>query len=379
MRYIISTIGTSILANMINGTAEGTWRGTLSRSANLNQEELNQDSEAQNVIDTLDKRARGELLKNDDETSRRISAELNGIYGIYGGRLPQNSPDLHYLICTDTAQGQRTGTLIKEFLESRKFRVEPFMVPQLSTKNTKDFAAGTKGLIKWLEEKVSWQQGSVNDQVIFNLVGGFKSLQGYMQAFGTFYANESVYIFEGSSELIKIPRLPIQIDTTGIEKHTLEFAMMAADEIYPIEKFEGISETLLEPIEVDDKTVAGLSAWGELIWQRTKSDLLSKELLQFPRLQYRKSFIDDYGGLTSQQRTNLQETLAEIAARLENTGGNTTQLNERVPGLNFQQLTNFDNIYTFRIARGIRVSCSRIDGGLSLRRYGHRNTINQNP
>ncbi len=379
MRYIISTIGTSILTNMINGTAEVAWRGILSKSANFNQEELNQDSEAQEVINILDKRARGELSKNDDETSRRISAELNGIYGIYGGRLPQNSPDLHYLICTDTVQGQMTGKLIKEFLGSQGFKVEIVTPSQLSTKDTKNFTAGTKELIKWLEENVSWQQDSVDHQVIFNLVGGFKSLQGYMQTFGTFYANESVYIFEGSSELIKIPRLPIQIDTTDIENHTLKFAMMAAGGMYPIKELEGIPETLLELIEDHDGTVAGLSAWGDLIWNRTKSDLLAGELLQFQRLKYRKSFIDNYRTLNSQQRTDLQETLAKIATVLEDTGGDTTQLNLRVDGLNFKPLIGFDNIYTFRITRGIRVSCSITDDALYLYKYGPRNTINRNP
>ena len=257
MRYIISTIGTSILTNMIDRTAEGAWYGTLSRSANLNQEELNQDSEAQDVINTLDARARGELSKNDDRTSRRISAELNGIYGIYEGRLPQNSLDLHYLICTDTAQGQITGKLIKEFLESRGFRVEIVTPSKLCTKNTTDFTAGTKELIKWLENNVSWQQDGVDHKVIFNLVGGFKSLQGYMQTFGTFYANVSVYIFEGSSELIRIPRLPIKIDTSVIEEHILEFAMMTAGELYPETALEGVPETLLEPVE---------EKWKDCLW-----------------------------------------------------------------------------------------------------------------
>ena len=379
MRYIISTIGTSILTNMINRTAEGTWYGTLSKSANLNQEELNQDTEAQEVINTLGERARDKLSQNDDRTSRRISAELNGIYGIYGGQLPQNSPDLHYLICTDTAQGQITGGLIKDFLEFRGFNVEIVTPSKLSTKNTTDFTAGTKELIKWLENNVSWQQDSVDHEVIFNLVGGFKSLQGYMQTFGTFYANVSVYIFEGSSELIKIPRLPIKIDTSVIEDHTLKFAMMAAGELYPETALEGVPETLLEPVEENGRIVYGLSEWGELIWNRTKADLLAGELLQFPRLQYEPSFISNYGHLNPQQRIDLQETLAKIGTALEDTGGDTTQLNDRVSGLNFKPLTGFDGIYTFRISRGIRVSCTIYNGGLRLRKYGPRSAINANP
>ena len=378
MRYIISTIGTSILTNLIDRgeVSEGNWLGILRNSANLKQDEL--ESKAEEVISTLASRALEKLLKNDVVTNRQISAELNGIYGIYGGRLPENSPDQHYLICTDTAQGQQTGKLIKDFLEYKDFTVGIITPSQLSTRNTKVFAAGTKELIKWLEENVSWQRDSEDHQVIFNLVGGFKSLQGYMQTFGTFYADESIYIFEGSSELIKIPRLPVQIDTTIIEKHTLEFAMMTAGAVYPIEGLEGVPETLLETVEDGNQTFAGLSAWGELVWHRTKSDLLVDDLLPFPRLKYLPRFRDDFNNQNeAKARLELQETLAQISYMLEESEGDTAVL--RGGGFRFKSLQRFPGIFTFRVARGIRVSCSTDSGILRLHRYGSRNIVNNNP
>ena len=181
------------------------------------------------------------------EIHRQASAELNGIYGIYDGTLPDNSKDQHYLICTDTAQGQTTGDLIKKFLKEQDLAASVVIPKGLSTKDTDSFTDGTKELIKWLEDNVPWRRDS-GYQVIFNLVGGFKSLQGYMQTFGTFYADESVYIFERSSDLIRIPRLPIQINTSMIQQHRTKFAMMAAGEMYPIEELEGIPETLLESV-----------------------------------------------------------------------------------------------------------------------------------
>ena len=209
---------------------------------------------------------------------------MNGIYGIYGGLLPQNSNDQHYLICTDTAQGQQTGGLIKDFLENKDFTVGVVTPSQLSTQDTESFTTGTKELIKWLEDNVPWRRDG-GYRVIFNLVGGFKSLQGYMNTFGAFYADEVIYIFESpTSDLIKIPRLPIRIDTTLIENHLMEFALMAAGKLYLLDELPGIPETLLEYVEENGTTYAGLSAWGELLWHRTKSDLLSEELLRFPRL-----------------------------------------------------------------------------------------------
>lgn len=378
MRFVLSTVGTSILTNLIDrgNPIEGTWFGILRDSANLKPDELTDETES--VINTLAERALEKLNENSAATNRRISAELNGIYGIYGDKFPTDSKDQHYLICTDTAQGQITGDLIKDFLESQGFTVGVITPSQLSTQDPESFTTGTKELIKWLENNVPRRESGYH--VIFNLVGGFKSLQGYMNTFGAFYADEVVYIFESpTADLIKIPRLPIQIDAAIIEDHLIEFALMDAGKLYSTAEIEGIPETLLEFVEENGMTFAGLSAWGGLIWQRTKSDLLSGELLQFPRLGYRQSFIDNYEALPSQKRIDLQETLAKIETALEDTDGDTTQLNQRVSGLNFKQLAGFDNIYTFRIARGIRVSCSIADNGLYLYKYGPRNTINRNP
>ena len=373
MRFILSTVGTSILTNSINKKEpnnESEWGKILVDSANLKEDEL--ENEAQQVIEELAERAREKLNQNDVHTNRMASAELNGIYGIYEGRFPKNSNDQHYLICTDTAQGKITGELVYEFLEGKGFNVSIETPTGLSTKDTSAFTDGIKELIKWLEDNVTWRRDS-GYRVTFNLVGGFKSLQGYMQTFGTFYADETVYIFERSSDLIRIPRLPIKIDTSVIEGNLVKFAMMAADEMYPIKELNDIPETLLEKAEDH----AGISAWGLLVWNQSKSDLLKNELLQFPRLEYTNSFRNDYNDTNDPNaRVKLQETLASVSFRLQQNKGSTEGLEG---GFKFKPLQGFNNTYTFRIARGIRVSCSKENGILKLHKYGHRNVVNNNP
>lgn len=278
MRFVVSTIGTSTLTNSIDRDTEGDWHRILADSANLKENEL--PDESKDVIDTLVERAREKLSQNEVETHRRASAELNGIYGIYEGILSKETDDQHYLICTDTFQGQITGNLIKDFLERKGFEVNIFVPSSLSTKDTNSFTDGIKELIKWLEDNVPWRRDS-GYQVIFNLVGGFKSLQGYMQTFGAFYADETVYIFEGSSDLIRIPRLPIQIDTTEIQKYRGQFAMMdvrAPCLMTEVTGVEHISKTLLYIMEDNGTTYVGLSAWGTLIWNRTKENLLKSDI-----------------------------------------------------------------------------------------------------
>ncbi len=381
MRFILSTVGTSSLNNQIREDDPSEWRELLRDSANRKRDEL--DSEAEAVIDTLADRALDKLLQDDPQPNRRISAELNGIYGIYNGRLPQNSLDQHYLICTDTAQGQRTGELIKDFLKAQGFSVGIYTPEGLSTQDTAAFTAGTKALIRWLEENVPWRRNS-GYRVIFNLVGGFKSLQGYMHTFGAFYADEVIYIFEAEAAgLITIPRLPIQIDTTVIQEYRTEFALMAAGKLYPRRELDGIPETLLEFLEEgDDETDTGLSAWGTLIWNRAKVDLLGEELLLFPRLEYAVSFRSDFNREKAPKaRLKLQETLAKVAYILEKDGGHTSGLTGGA--LNYEKLQGAEGkagIHTFRITQASRVSCTVAEeGGLILRHYGGHDYVYKNP
>ena len=378
MRFVLSTVGTSSLTNQIRNDDPSEWRRLLRDSANRKMDEL--DSETAAVIDTLADRALKKLLQDEIQTNRRISAELNGIYGIYEGRLPQKSPDQHCLICTDTAQGQKTGELIREFLEMHGFSVSIYTPEGLSTKDTLSFTTGTKELIRWLEDNLPWRRDS-GYHVIFNLVGGFKNLQGYMNTFGAFYADEVIYIFEAeTADLIKIPHLPIQIDTTVIQEHLTEFALMDAGKLYPYQELRDIPETLLEFLEEGDgQTYAGLSAWGTLIWNRAKENLLAKEPLPFARLGYAKTFHNDFNREgDAKARFKLQETLAKVAYMLEESNGNLTPLRQD-RGLQFERFMKIDGIYKFRITQAIRVSCAVADGGLTLRHYGGHDYVYKNP
>lgn len=378
MRFVLSTIGTSILTNQINSDDPREWRHLLRDSANRKTDEL--DSETAAVIDTLADRTFEQLLEDDVQINRRISAELNGIYGIYNGRLPQNGPDQHHLICTDTAQGQKTGELIRDFLTDQGFSVSIYTPEGFSTKDTAAFTSGIKELIRWLEENVPWRRES-GYRVIFNLVGGFKSLQGYMNTFGAFYADEVIYIFEAeTADLITIPRLPIQIDTAVIQKYRTEFALMAAGKLYPRRELKAIPETLLEFLEEgEDETDTGLSAWGTLIWNRTKADVLAEGLLPFPRLEYTRTFRDDFNRENAPKtRLKLQETLAKVAYTLENSNGNLAPLRQD-RGVQFERFMKIDGIYKFRITQAIRVSCEVAEGGLTLRHYGGHDYVYKNP
>jgi CRISPR/Cas system-associated protein Csm6 len=85
-------------------------------------------------------------------------------------------------------------------------------------------------LIEWCEQTPpTFREKQI--KVVFNLTGGFKSTNGWLQTLGMFYAGEIVYIFESQSEMLRIPRIPVAIDTAAVQifrDHLAFFRRLAA-------------------------------------------------------------------------------------------------------------------------------------------------------
>ncbi|WP_017315179.1 hypothetical protein [Mastigocladopsis repens] len=375
-RVIISTIGTSLLTNQINraNPDEKDWYSHLRDTANLSEKETPEN--VKNIISTLKQRADAQLSSAKISQIRRSSAELNGIYGIYQENLSQGKEDIHFLIATDTAQGKTSAQIVEDFL--RKQGVNNINIPHLSglsTASTEAFSLGIDELIVWLQKTIPPLKES-QYKICFNLVGSFKSLQGYLNSIGMFYADEIIYIFEGEkSELITIPRLPIAVDISLIKPHSLQLALLDAGVELAANETVGIPEAMLA--EIDGKMM--LSTWGQLIWNQCKDELLSGDLLLFPRLEYQNSFSSDYNREREEKpRVKLQETLAKVSCLLTNSNGDTSILKEH-GGLQYDKYTNMGDIDHFRITQGVRVSCVSSQGKLILRRYGKEEEVNKNP
>lgn len=211
------------------------------------------------------------------------------------------------------------------------------------------------------------------------MTAAFKSLQGYLNIMGMFYADEIVYIFETGSQLLRIPRLPLQVDINTLRESSMKLAMMAQGHIFPQDQVSSIPDGLLE---IDDRGSATLSDWGELIWNRIRKELLGEDLLPFPRLQYTDTFRKDFENSDRKNRAELQEILAKVSGILEDNQGDTSAL-KRHGGLQYDVYTNKCTkdgrpIGHFRVSQSRRVSCTAEDGALRLRRYGEH-SINDNP
>ncbi len=265
---------------------------------------------------------------------------------------------------------------MEQFLQEQGIvNVTTYTPPGLSTASSQDFAWGIDELLEWLENNLRPLQEQAHYMINFNLVGGFKALQGYLNTLGMFYADELTYIFEGTNQLITIPRLPIDIDSTAIAPHAALMARLAANAPIAAQDLPDLPETLVTQLEGE----ALLTTWGKLIWNRTKDQLLSGELLSFPYLSYLDKFKRDYQDCHNpKERVKLQETLAKVSSLLEKFRGDISSL-KADGGILYEKYKDRGNIDHFRVTQGLRISCHVENKQLILHRYGKEPEVNAHP
>lgn len=377
-RLVISTVGTSVLTNQIdrdideNGCYE-----ILQQTANYTDNEIQHYPEIEQIISELKERAEQELSSNNTDKIRKASAELNGIYGLYNEQIEQGIPDMHLLVTTDTAQGQIAAEIVECFLKRKGLtNISTHAQRGLSTASSDIFVEGMAKLFPSMQETIkTWQKSKYT--ICFNLVGGFKPLQGYFNTIGMFYADEIIYVFEGSNQLIKIPKLPVKVDVSDIEPYEVQLAMMKVGAIST--SWEEAKKVPQEWILADGQEMT-LSAWGQLLWEQCKKELLSKEKpLQFPKLEYHQSFLDDYEAKPAHEKIILQENLARAACLLKNHKDGISAMKQDGIFRLRRYVGKHKDIDHFDLPKDRRVSCIAKEGTLYLRHYGEHEDVNNNP
>ncbi|MEH2022870.1 putative CRISPR-associated protein [Nostoc sp.] len=383
-KLIVSTVGTSLLTNQIDVYTDSEEYFThIQETANDTEEEIK--DKAKKIILELKTRTEDKLYKaKNTKQIRDASAELNGIYGLYEGNLEQGKSDIHWLIATDTYQGKITAQIVQEFLETKGIKAHIQSPEKLSTRNTERFSYGIDELLEWWDGIFLAYQ--YTHDIYFNLVGGFKALQGYANTIGMLYGAEIIYIFEGNLEFITIPKLPIAIDYSVIKP--AQFALMASKsvDIYiKLSELENVPDSLIS-IAGDE---AKLNNWGHLLWNRCKSRFFTGDNpVVFPSLIYDKSFIKDYerNNVNEQNKFDLHEVLTEVSASMIKFNGDTTRFDPRLHFTRYEggqkyeggfKKNQIDHFYIKNT--GWRVSCIAKDGNLHLRHYGEHDYVNNNP
>lgn len=267
--YILNTCGTSIITNNLDND----FRKIITQYTNYSDWNDIPLSDKQAIQTHINQRAET-LLNADEQTACKMSAELNGL--LTWQKTHQHHPqDIYTLLATDTIFGQETAKIIQTWLQNKGYQAQIISSAGLKTSNLVDFREALSGLVKTLIETLSGYKDSGYD-ICFNLTGGFKSLNGFLQAVSTIYADKTFYLFEGSKELLFIPKLPYTLNAVEIiTQNLVAFRRLSVD--LPVDKalLDKIPETLL----FDFGGEIGLSEWGELLWQSSVNDIYKKQVL----------------------------------------------------------------------------------------------------
>lgn len=372
-QVVVSTVGTSVLTNVAHAQQDLAAARALREGANVGPDAAT--PELQVLVTRLAADARAGLAAGGPAGAAKASAELNGILAVYGGTWPAAGADHHVLIASDTYVGRQAAAVIQATLADQGLGCEVYAPAGLTTATSAEFAAGMDELVTWMERTLPGYRAD-GWRVVFNLVGAFKVLQGYMNTLGMFHADELLYIFDDAqAEPIRIPRLPIRVDERVLAPHAVPLALMAAGCDRPAAAITGIPEALL----FVDGGRALLNQWGGLVWERAADDLLGGDLLAWPRLEYAETFRRDFRGIReAAERARVQRKLARASALLEKSNGDLAALRQD-GGLLYETYRNQGDVGHFRLDIGDRVSCEPVPGGLRLRRVGRHDEVNDRP
>jgi putative CRISPR-associated protein (TIGR02619 family) len=300
----------------------------LTKHANAKTRNAVPPEERQRIESHIEKRAR-EFERYSREEVKDNSAELNGVLSFYGESFASRLRDIHYLLVTDTWFGEETAGIIRAWLIGHGFadvRVE--RRADLQTADWPLFRSSLSDLVKWCDETIAPHR-STHYRVIFNLSGGFKSETGFLQTLGMFYADETVYMFERSGELMRIPRLPVRMEAVDEVRNDLRDFRRAAQGLGVSREKSGICW-----FELDGEH--RLTPWGELVFGQHKAKIYQEKIHPAPsdKIVFAEEFLRSCEKEDASRRQRLNEQIDLLARYLEN--GARQNLNR----LSYKQLTH---------------------------------------
>jgi putative CRISPR-associated protein (TIGR02619 family) len=301
---LLSTCGTSVLTN---GADSDTlhWLKDIANRAKLS------DADANRLREHVAER-KERLLQANAAEQRRLSAELNGVAAVLDRWKPRRIQ--HLLVHTDTATGRGAADIVAAILEKDGGQVQSLTAGGLQTD---DFPSFREALAELTVEIEKWipapKQGSTT---LFNLTGGFKSANAYLQALGMLYADRCVFLFEGASALMEIPRLPVKLaEAEEVRPYAKLFRQLAHGYSVDEKVAVGAPDSLLM---VDDGRVT-TSVLGDAVWSRVRKTLPGEALVDplSPKLVILDTVRKAFDKLKEERRIQVNEALDALSAHLD--------------------------------------------------------------
>lgn len=326
---IISPCGASLFFNYARVSRNSALSSILRKNANMNEPEIPPDDIER--LKTAESEIRRTLQESNIQKVSDLSSELNGIIRFYNGQISRNQ-DHHLLISTDTWLGRTSCRMVKDWLREKKLSAEILKQKDLQTGDMESFQTALSELAQKIEERADdYKKHEYN--LIFNMTGGFKSIQGFLQTLAMFHNAESIYIFEGSDKLMIIPRLPVKIVADERIRENLTLARRLSMGMSANEP-ERLSETMI--MKMDDETA--FSSWGDIIWNRVKKEIYAEEIWPSPspKVEYGQNFLNSVRNLPPKRKILINERIDDMARYMETRDENGVGYNPR--SLDFKPL-----------------------------------------
>lgn len=309
---IVSSCGTSLLTNGQPPEISE----QLKKYANAVEKDIPKEVLASLVRVVKERETR--LFSASLEEARHLSAEVNGLLAFYEGNLKAASGNIHWLLNTDTWLGEKTAEILKNWLEAKGLQAQAHTIQDLSTRELLVFRSGLSELAKWAEMTLRGYRDTQGWKVVFNLVGGFKSVNGFMQVLGMFFADELIYIFESENSLLRIPRLPVDLDEgaySTIRKNLEVVRRLAWGGDVEAANARELPEAMV--MEMDGKVL--LSPWGEILFARFKEKVYGEKVFPapHPRLRFGPGFEKSVSDLASDRVFLINEHIDDFCRWLE--------------------------------------------------------------
>jgi len=218
---IISTTGTSVFSQASKSIQEE-WQ-TFNKGTNVNLQSIRRGTPNFDGYDLYHRTLqylRSESSSKDAVTAiRKASAELNSLSHILARTERHRSDELHFL-ASETPDGVLAARVVADFAKEY-FGVETsvvHLIDGLQVSDGRKFQLdGIRVLIATIYEVLMKAPAGTYTRVI-NPTGGFKGVVPYLTLIGMIETDiEISYIYERSSELITLGRIPLQFDFEILE------------------------------------------------------------------------------------------------------------------------------------------------------------------
>jgi len=191
-------------------TVGASLKGNILRDDTIKEYYLNNDLEALSEQMATNK-------WGDPESERKYGSEINSTVSLLRNFTQiENAKFVRgslYLFISDTEDGRKIGTLLKNFFEQNdEFQFGSVKLIKLEGLTHEDeHKFGTKGLRNVVREFAKVTRTHASD-VIVNSTGGYKAQIAFALALGQALKFPVYYRFEAFSKIIKMPPLPVSLD-----------------------------------------------------------------------------------------------------------------------------------------------------------------------